>query len=167
MSETLSAPQPLRDTHDVSTFDCGQQPLDEWLRLRARRGEGRFSRTYVACQEAKVIAYYALAVGSVERAMAPGKLRRNAPDPVPIAIIARLAVDRHYGRRGLGASLLADAFRRILAAADHVGIAAVLVHAKDDVALDFYRACAEFLAYPADSRTLFLPIETIAAAVTM
>lgn len=112
-----------------------------------------------------MIAYYGLAVGSVERAMAPGKLRRNAPDPIPVAIIARLAVDRRYGRRGFGASLLADAFRRILAAANHVGIAVVLVHAKDDSARAFYEACAGFIAYPADGRTLFLPIETIAAAV--
>ncbi len=111
-----------------------------------------------------MVAYYGLAVGSVERAMAPGKLRRNAPDPIPVAIIARLAVDRRYGKRGLGASLLADAFRRILAAADHVGIAAVLVHAKDDAARDFYKACAAFIVYPAESRTLFLPIETIFAA---
>jgi GNAT superfamily N-acetyltransferase len=100
----------------------------------------------------------------VERAAAPGKVRRNAPDSIPISIIGRLAVSRAYAGQGLGANLLADALRRIAIAAQSIGIGAVLVQAKDDGARRFYMACAEFLEYPAESRTLFLAIETVVAA---
>ena len=95
---------------------------------------------------------------------APGKIRRNAPDTIPISVIGRLAVSRDCAGRGLGADLLSDALRRIAVASQSIGIGAVLVHAKDDAAKSFYMACAEFIEYPADSRTLFLPIETVIAA---
>jgi GNAT superfamily N-acetyltransferase len=92
-------------------------------------------------------------------------LRRNAPDAIPVAILGRLAVDRRWQGEGLGADLLSDALRRVLAASREIGIAAVLVHAIDDHALRFYRKQAEFIEHPADSRILFLPIETIAGAM--
>lgn len=94
----------------------------------------------------------------------PGRLRRNAPLVIPVAVIARLAVDRNYAGHGLGASMLADALRRIAAASEMIGIGAVLVHAKNDAAKRFYLRCAEFIAYPGDSLTLFLPIDTVVAA---
>ena len=157
----LTAPAPLTADHDLSQFDCGESVLDVWLKERALRNESRFSRTYVVCEGQRVAGYYSISAGSVERAAAPGKLRRNAPDTIPVTIIGRLAVDRAFAGRGLGANLLSDALTRLALAAQTIGIAAVLVHAKDEKAKAFYLACAEFLEYPADSRTLFLPMETV------
>lgn len=159
----LSAPAPLTAEHDLSHFDCSAPALNDWLRHRALKNESRFSRTYVVCAGQRVAGYYCISAGSVERAAAPGKLRRNAPDAIPVSVIGRLAVDREYASKGLGADLLADALRRIAVASQSIGIGAVLVHAKDDAAKRFYLRCAEFIEYPADSRILFLPIETVVA----
>ena len=161
----LSAPTPLAAHHDASGFGCGEPALDEWLRSRARKSEGRFARTYVVCDGTQVVAYYCIAVGAVERAGAPKKLQRNAPDPIPVAIIGRFAVDAGYGGRGLGRDLLQDAFKRVIAVSEIVGVSAVLLHAKSGAARAFYMRCAEFIEYPAEGRTLFLPIETIVGAV--
>jgi GNAT superfamily N-acetyltransferase len=160
----LSAPVPLTAEHDLSHFDCGEPALNEWLRHRALKNESRFSRTYVVCDGKRVVAYYCVSAGSVERAAAPGKMRRNAPDAIPVSAIGRLAVGRDYAGKGLGADLLADALRRIAIASQSIGIGAVLVHAKDEAAKRFYLRCAEFMEYPADSRILFLPIETVVGA---
>jgi GNAT superfamily N-acetyltransferase len=160
----LSAPVPLTADHDLSDFDCGEPALNDWLKRRALKNESRFARTYVVCDGNRGVAYFCISAGAVERASAPGKVRRNAPDTIPISAIGRLAVSRDYAGRGLGADLLSDALRRIAVASQSVGIGAVLVHAKDDAAKGFYMACAEFIEYPADSRTLFLPIETVIAA---
>lgn len=157
----LSAPAPIAASHDLSRFDCGDPQLNQWLRRRALTNESRFSRTYVVCDGERVAAFYCVSAGSVQRAEAPGKLRRNAPDTIPVSIIGRLAVDRDYAGKGLGADLLADALRRIALAAQTIGIGAVLVQAKDDAARTFYLRCAEFIEFPEDSRTLFLPIETV------
>ena len=157
----LSAPVPLTVEHDLSGFDCGEPVLDDWLKHRALKNESRFSRTYVVCDGNRVVAYFCISAGAVERMAAPGKVRRNAPDTV--SIIGRLAVSRDHAGRGLGADLLSDALRRIAVASQSIGMGAVLVHAKDDRAKCFYMACAEFIEYPADSRTLFLPIETVVA----
>jgi GNAT superfamily N-acetyltransferase len=160
----LSAPVPLTAEHDLSGFDCGEPALNEWLRHRALKNESRFSRTYVVCEDNQVVAYFCISAGAVERAAAPGKIRRNAPDTVPVSVIGRLVVSRDHAGRGLGANMLSDALRRIAVASQSIGIGAVLVHAKDDAAKRFYMKCAEFIEYPADSRTLFLPIETVVAA---
>lgn len=162
----LSAPVPLTADHDLSQFDCGQPALNAWLRQRGVKNESRFSRTYVVCQGNQVIAYVCISAGAVERQAAPGKVRRNAPDAIPISIIGRLAVDRTFAGQGLGADLLADALRRIAIASRDIGMAAVTVQAKDDAAKHFYLRCAEFIEYPEDSRTLFLPIETIVAGLS-
>ncbi len=116
------------------------------------------------CEGAQVVGYFCISAGAVQREAAPGKVRRNAPDTIPVSVIGRLAVSRDHAGQGLGADLLADALRRIALAAQSIGIGAVLVHAKDDAAKRFYLRCAEFIEYPADSRTLFLPIETVMAA---
>jgi GNAT superfamily N-acetyltransferase len=162
----LSAPVPLTVEHDLSDFDCGEPVLNDWLRHRALKNESRFSRTYVVCEDNRVVGYFCISAGAVERAAAPGRVRRNAPDTIPISIIGRLAVDRNYAGRGLGADILSDALRRIAVASQSIGIGAVLVHAKDDAAKRFYLRCAEFIEYPEDSRTLFLPIETVIAALS-
>ena len=161
---TLSPPAPLAPEHDVSAFDCGVLALDDWLKTRAHRNENRFSRTYVVCEGTSVVAFYSVAAGAVDRADVPGRLRRNAPDAIPVSVLGRLAVTRSCHGRGLGAALLADALRRIALAAGAIGIAAVLVQAKDENARSFYLACADFIEYPIDSRILFLPVETVLAA---
>ena len=160
----LAAPVALMASHDFSDFDCGEPVLDDWLKTRALKNESRFSRTYVVCAGSRVVAYFCISAGAVERRAAPGKMRRNAPDIIPVSVIGRLAVSRSHAGRGLGADILADALRRIAAASRSIGIGAVVVQAKDETAKAFYLACAEFIEYPADSRTLFLPIETIVAA---
>ncbi len=160
----LTAPAPLAKDHDLAAFDCGEPVLNDWLRHRARANEGRFSRTYVVCVGAVVVAYYCISAGSIERAAAPGKVKRNAPETIPVSIIGRLAVDRGYAGKGLGADLVADALQRIAVASQSIGLGAVLVHAKDDDAKRFYLNCAEFIEYPDDSRILFLPIDTLVAA---
>lgn len=160
----LSAPVSLATDHDLSAFDCGEPALNDWLRRRALRNESRFSRTYVVCEDDRVVACVCISAGAVERAAAPGKVRRNAPDTIPVSVIGRLAVSRDRAGQGLGADLLADALRRIATASRSIDLAAVLVHAKDDAAKRFYMRCAEFMEFPADSRTLFLPIETVTAA---
>lgn len=159
----LSAPVALAASHDLSEFECGVPALDNWLRERALKNESRFSRTYVVCDNNRVVAYFCISAGSVERASAPAKLRRNAPDSIPVSVIGRLAVSRKYAGRGLGADMLSDALRRIAIASQSIGIGAVLVQAKNESAKAFYLACAEFIEYPADSRTLFLPISTLIA----
>jgi len=160
----ISAPVPLTAGHDLSGFDCGEPALNDWLRLRALKNESRFSRTYVACQGNRVVAYYCISAGAVARAAAPGKVRRNAPDTIPVSVIGRLAVSRDHAGKGLGADILSDALRRIAAASQSIGMGAVLVQAKDEAAKRFYIRCAEFIEYPDDSRTMFLPIETVVAA---
>lgn len=160
----ISAPVPLTAEHDLSDFDCGEPALNDWLRHRALKNESRFSRTYVACEGNRVVAYFCISAGAVERAATPGKVRRNAPDTIPVSVIGRLTVSRNHAGKGLGADILSDALRRIAVASQSIGIGAVLVHAKDEAAKRFYIRCAEFIEYPADSRTLFLPIETVVAA---
>ncbi|MBX3485255.1 GNAT family N-acetyltransferase, partial [Phenylobacterium sp.] len=160
----LSAPVPLSLGHDLSSFDCGMHALDAWLKERAIKNESRFSRTYVVCEGEQVVGYYCISAGAVERGAAPGKLRRNAPNSTPVSIIGRLAVSRSHAGRGLGSDLLSDALRRIALASRTIGIGAVLVQAKDEAARRFYLARAEFEEYPAESRTLYLAIETVVAA---
>ena len=161
----LTAPVPLGADHELADFECGEPALNDWLKQRALKNEHRFSRTYVVCDDNRVIAYFCISAGSVEREAAPGRLRRNAPDAIPVSVIGRLAVTKSYARRGLGADILADALRRIAIASQSIGIAAVLVQAKDEDAKRFYLSCAEFIEYPEDSRTLFLPIDTVIAAL--
>ena len=161
----LAPPEPLLPGHIIDSFDCGDPALNDWLKLRALKNESRFSRTYVVCDDDRVVGYFCISAGAVEREAAPGRVRRNAPDMVPVSVIGRLAVDVGYAGRGLGADLLSDALRRIALASQSIGIGAVLVQAKDEQARAFYLACAEFIEYPAESRTLFLPIDTVVAAL--
>jgi len=160
----LSSPVPLTAEHDLTSFDCGEPALNDWLRQRALKNESRFSRTYVVCDNNRVVAYFCISAGSVERTTAPGRVRRNAPDVIPVSVIGRLAVSRDHAGKGLGADILSDALRRIAIASQSIGIGAVLVHAKDDAAKRFYMKCAEFIEFPENSRSLFLPIETVVAA---
>jgi len=163
--ERLTAPVPLSVDHDLSKFDCGEPALNDWLRHRALRNESRFSRTYVVCVGLEVVAYFCISAGAIEREAAPKKLARNAPNSIPVSVIGRLAVSRDYAGKGLGADILSDALRRVAIASRSIGIGAVVVQAKDEAAKRFYMRCAEFIEFPAESRTLFLPIETVVSAL--
>ena len=155
---TLSVPAPLATEHDVSTFSCGHVSLDDWLKRRALSNQkANASRTYVVTDGARVIAYYALASGALASAAATGKLRRNMPDPIPMAILGRLAIDEAFQGQGLGRALFRDAALRILAAADVIGIRGMLVQAISDEAAAFYRALGLETA-PADPRTLTITL---------
>ncbi|MEQ1888486.1 MAG: GNAT family N-acetyltransferase [Alphaproteobacteria bacterium] len=159
------APQPLTAHHDCSGFDSGQPVLDEWLRNTAARNEASgASRTYVICDGAKVLAYYCLANGAVTHAASPGKIRRNMPDPIPVMILGRLAVDSSLHARGIGRGLLKDAILRTLNASEIAGIRAMLVHAINEDAARFYRHNG-FLESPSDSLLLMLPLDTIRKAL--
>jgi predicted N-acetyltransferase YhbS len=154
----VDPPEPLRPDHDLVGFDSGEVSLDEWLRKRALRNEGEgASRTYVVCESGthRVVAYYALATGAVLREAAPGSVRRNMPEPIPVMVLGRLAVDRSCQSQGLGRALVREAILRTLQAADIAGIRAILVHALSEQARAFYLGCG-FEASPIDSLTLML-----------
>ena len=135
----ITAPAPLAGTHDVSLFSCGYPSLDDWLKRRALANQDTgASRTYVLAAGTRVLGYYALASGGIATAEAPGRVKRNMPDPVPVMILGRLAIDVAWQGKGLGADLLRDAVLRTMQAATIGGIRALLVHAKDDIAARFY-----------------------------
>lgn len=135
----ILAPAPLKPKHEVDDFASPHPELVDWLRRRARDNEeDRGSRCFVAFEGQRVIGYYALAAGSIERAQAPGRLRRNIPDPTSVIVLGRLAVDSAWHGQGLGADLLQDAVLRALRASREIGARALLCHAIDTSAKAFY-----------------------------
>jgi len=136
---TVRAPEPLGETHDTAEFASGVDSLDDWLRRRARANQASgASRTFVVTDRTRVIAYYALASGAVVQNSATSRLRRNMPDPIPIVVLGRLAVDRDWQGTGLGGAMFRDAARRVLQAAKLIGIRGILVHAISEEARRFY-----------------------------
>jgi predicted N-acetyltransferase YhbS len=161
----LSAPELLAAHQDLSAFDSGEISLDEWLKKRALPNQvSGASRTFVVCDETKVVGYYALASGAVKAATAPGKFRRNMPDPIPVVLLGRLAIDRTWQGRGLGRSLFRDAAMRVLQAADAIGIRGVVVHALSDDARRFYLALG-FTECPNDPLVLVVTLQDMKAAL--
>lgn len=157
----LIAPCPIADHHDLDQFSCGVPSLDTWLRKRAKSNErSRASRTYVLCAGNRVIGYYALASGSLSNKIAPNKIRRNMPDPIPVMVLGRLAIDQEYQGKKLSDALLRDAILRILQAADIAGIKAILVHAISEEAKKFY-IDRSFIVSPSEPMTLVLPLASI------
>lgn len=136
---SVSAPAPLSAEHDLEHFDCGHASLNAWLQRHALSNqERRAARTFVVCEGRRVVGYYALAAGSVVHSEATGNLRRNMPDPVPMALLGRLAVDLSMRGKGLGVGMLQDAVTRILQASDTLGVRGILVDAIDENAKAFY-----------------------------
>jgi GNAT superfamily N-acetyltransferase len=137
----LSQPELLADHHDLENFASGESSLDDWLRRRARANQlSGASRTYVVTEDGRVAGYYALASGAVATDAVTGRFRRNMPDPVPVVILGRLAIDRAWQGRGLGRGLFRDAAQRVVQAADAIGIRGILVHAISEQARNFYLA---------------------------
>lgn len=159
----MRAPHPLDEGHELDPFDCGKPALNDWLTQQARRNErSGASRTFVVTDGPKrVVAYYCLSTGAVARLDAPGPVRRNMPEPVPVLVLGRLAVDLAYRQRGLGKGLLKDAVLRTLQVASEVGIRALLVHAISEEARRFYLHW-DFQASPTHS--MMLPLKRARAA---
>jgi GNAT superfamily N-acetyltransferase len=161
MSLRLWAPQPLTARHLLDTFDCGEPSLDEWLKRRALANQlGGASRTFVVADaEDRAVGYYSLAAGAVSRNLATGGVRRNMPDPVPVLVLARLAVERNAQGMQLGAALLQDAVNRAVSVSQNAGVRALLVHALDDKAKQFYLHYG-LVESPLHPLTLMLPLHT-------
>jgi GNAT superfamily N-acetyltransferase len=158
-TKSLTAPEPLAPDHELDAFESGVATLDEWLKRRARRNDAEgASRTFVLCAGRRVVGYYSLAAGSILHAEATGRVRRNMPNPVPVLLLGRLAVDRAWQGKGLGADLLSDAVLRAIAAAESVGVRAILVHAISDEAKSFYEKHG-FRPSPIEPMTLMITIE--------
>jgi GNAT superfamily N-acetyltransferase len=162
----LLPPEPLADHHDIGDFRSGEASLDDWLKRRARANQvSGASRTYVLCEEERVIGYYALASGVVTVESAPGRFRRNMPNPIPVAVLARLAVDSDWQGRGIGRALFRDAARRVANAADAIGIRGIVVHAISEEAKKFYLTLG-FDASPSEPMTLMVTLSDVRAALS-
>jgi GNAT superfamily N-acetyltransferase len=157
MSLRLTEPRPLELAHGVTGFDCGEPSLNDWLKRRALANHlSGASRTFVVVDDqALVVGYYALAAGAIAHEVAPGDVRRNMPDPIPVIVLGRLAVDQRAQGIHLGAALLRDALQRATSVSQNAGVRAMVVHALHDRARDFYRHFG-FQASPLHPMTLVL-----------
>ena len=161
MSIQFSAPQSLFTAHLLDGFHCGEPSLDDWLKRRALANHlSGASRTFVVVDpDQRVLGYYALAAGAVAYREAASAVRCNMPDPVPVMVLARLAVDARVQGIKLGAALLRDAVERVHSVAEHAGVRALLVHALNEQAKQFYEHYG-FRASPVHPLTLMLPLKT-------
>jgi GNAT superfamily N-acetyltransferase len=162
----LSRPEPLADGHELNDFFSGVSSLDDWLKRRARANQvSGASRTFVVAVDHKAVAYYALASGAIAVASSGGRFRRNMPDPIPVAVLGRLAVDRAQQGRGLGRALFRDCALRVAHAADTIGIRGIVVHAISEQAKAFYQALG-FEPSPAEPMTLMVTLQDIRGLLT-
>jgi GNAT superfamily N-acetyltransferase len=154
---TLRGPETLGPRHRLEGFDCGKPPLDDWLARHARQAQsGGSAKTFVVCENDRVVGYYSLTVGQVDVLDAPERVRKGMGQyPIPVVVLARMAVCRRDQRRGIGVGLLQDAIRRTLSIAEQAGIRAMLTHPIDEDAARFY-ARFGFIASPLREQQLLL-----------
>lgn len=160
MEINVTIPELLAEDHVLQPFDCGNDILSDWLRSRAMKNQHiNASRTFVICLEGtkRVVGYYSIATGSVSHTDLGRSLRQNMPDPVPVVLLGRLAVDVCTQGHSFGKWLLNDAVMRISNLADQVGIKAIMVHAINDQAKAFYEYFG-FIQSPLTQNTLFFKI---------
>jgi GNAT superfamily N-acetyltransferase len=158
--EGLTPPSPLDADHDLTGFDSGETSLNDWLQRRAaRNNRSGASRTYVVGEGRKVVGYYCLAAGALGHEEAPKALRRNMPDPIPVMVLGRLAIDQRYQNIGLGKALLLDATRRTLQVSRITGVVALLVQAISEPAKRFYLGRG-FIESPVKPMMLMLVLAT-------
>jgi GNAT superfamily N-acetyltransferase len=162
----LQPPEPLTTHHALDGFDCGETSLNDWLQRRALQNQqSGATRTFVSIDtNGKVQAYYALASSAIAPASATGRFRRNMPDPIPVVVLARLAIAKPHQSHGFGRALFQDAGRRVVQAADTIGIRGLLVHALSDEAKAFYLALG-LDPSPLEPMTLMVTIADLKAAV--
>jgi GNAT superfamily N-acetyltransferase len=152
--------------HEIADFHSGEPTLDDSLKRRARANHASgASRTYVVCEDNRVVGFYALASGVLTPEIAPGRFRRNMPNPIPVAVLARLAVDQVWHKRGIGRALFRDAAHRVAQAADVIGIRGIVVHAISEEAKNFYLALG-FDASPQEPMTLMVTLADLRAALS-
>jgi GNAT superfamily N-acetyltransferase len=157
-ADSIAAPELLNDAHALDQFQSGVASLDDWLKRRARANQaGGASRTYVIAIQDRVIGYYCLASGAIAAIEAPGALRRNMPDPIPMAVLGRLAIDSEWQGKRIGVALLKDAVFRTAQAAEILGIRGLLVHAISNEAKAFYEHHG-FTPSPSNPMTLLFSI---------
>jgi predicted N-acetyltransferase YhbS len=154
---SLSRPEPLGPQHRLEGFDCGKQTLNDWLVRHARQAQGSGSaKTFVVSEDDRVAGYFSLTVGQIDTLDAPERIRKGmAQYPIPVVILARLAVSRQHQGRGIGIGLLQDAIRRTLLIAEQAGIRAMLTHPIDEEATKFYSRFG-FIASPLREQQLVL-----------
>ncbi|WP_272689495.1 GNAT family N-acetyltransferase [Providencia sp. PROV033] len=160
MEINVTAPELLNEEHDLQQFNCGNDVLSDWVRRRAIKNQYiNASRTFVICFECtkRVVGYYSIATGSVNHINLSRSLRQNMPDPVPVVLLGRLAVDKCVQSHSFGKWLLNDAVIRVSNLADQVGIKAIMVHAIDEQARAFYEYFG-FIPSPITPNTLFYKI---------
>ena len=154
----LNPPAPLSNDVDFSEFCSGEEQLDYWLQRRALKNEVTGpSRTYVVCDQKRVVAYYAIATGSVMQIESPGKIKRNMPDSIPVIILGRLAIDENWQGKGLGSGLLKDALLRASEISQQVSVRALVVQAMSESAKQFYLHHG-FMVSPVDEMRLLMPL---------
>jgi predicted N-acetyltransferase YhbS len=159
----LSAPVKLAEYHELEAFNSGESALDDWLKKRARNNQiGGASSVYVACEGNRVAAYYSLSASAVIAALMPGRFRRNMPNPIPVVLLGRLAIDTQWQRQGVGRSLFKDAALRVSQAADAIGVRGIVVHPISDAARKFYLALG-FSKCPSEPMMLAVTLADIRA----
>lgn len=161
MTVDLAPPAPIAANRDMANFDCGEWSLNEWLKKRALKNHASgASRCFVLSVGATVIGYYNLSAGAISHVTAPKAMRRNMPDPLPVLLLGRLAIDKRHHNKGLGQALLRDVMLRAVNVAGDARVFALLVHAASDQARQFYRSRG-FVESPLQPMTLLMTIETI------
>ena len=165
-SLVLTPPVPLTAEHGLDDFACGEPALDEWLKKRALRNQASgASRCFVITDGRAVVGYYCLSAGAITHEAAPKAMRRNMPDPLPVVLLGRLAIDYRHHNQGLGQALMRDAMLRAIHIAGDTGVFAVLVHALSDAAKRFYLSRG-FVESPLQPMTLIMTLATIRAILS-
>jgi GNAT superfamily N-acetyltransferase len=158
-------PEPINEQHNIQGFNSGEESLDVWLKTKAIKNQkANASRTYVASDKERVIAYYVLASSAVDGGSATGRFRRNMPHQVPVVILGRLAIDLAYQNKGIGRALVRDAGLRVIQAAETIGIRGLLVQAISTKAKDFYTKLG-FEPSLIDPMTLMVTLADLKAAI--
>jgi GNAT superfamily N-acetyltransferase len=156
----FSAPSPISSACELSGFSCGEDSLDQWLKKRALRNhQTGASRCFVVCHNSNVVAFYTLSAGAISHEFAPKGMRRNMPDPLPVLLLGRLAVDKRFHNQGLGQALLRDALLRSVHIAEDAGVYALLLHAISEPAKQFYLSRG-FVESPLKPMTLLMTLQT-------
>ena len=162
----FTPPAAITGDHGLAGFDCGVASLNDWLKKRALKNQAAgASRCFVLCVGAEVMAYYSLSAGAISHESVPKGVRRNMPDPLPVLLLGRLAVDQRYHNQGVGQALLRDALLRAIQVAGNAGIFAILVHALSEPARQFYLSRG-FVESPLQPMTLLMTLETVRAVLT-
>lgn len=157
----ITLPAPISDEHEVNDFDCNEPSLDEWLKRRAIKNQiSGASRCFVISNHNKVIGYYTLSAGAISHELAPKSMKRNMPDPLPVLLLGRLAIDKNYHNQGLGSALLRDALLRSVNVATDTGVVAILIHVLSEQAKQFYLSRG-FVQSPLQPMTLMMTLETV------